>query len=179
MAVAPSHMTAVFWVLLPVLISVGSALLAVWIWQRRLELQLARERQALSEARTTIEGQRETFEELDRLRTEAVQRQSLDDFLADLRTEQRRFFRDQKILFTSRKTLVVQERLFFRNIPLCNWVEHEVPVEEGVNVEEVAKNLSVFSPELLKTPSAQPKNGAGNGNGKPKRLEATPADLVK
>lgn len=176
MAVAPSHMTAIFWVLLPVLISVGSALLAVWIWQRRLELQLARERQALTEARTTIEGQRETFEELDRLRSEAVRRQSLDDFLADLRTEQRRFFRDQKMLFASRKTLVVQERLYFRNIPLCNWVEHEVPVEEGANVEEVAKNLSVFSPELLKTPSAAP---ADNSNGSSRALEAATAKLVK
>ena len=153
-------MTAVFWVLLPILISVGSALLAVWIWQHRLELQLARERRALSEARATIEGQKETFEEMDRLRAEAVQRQSLDDFLADLRTEQRRFFRDQKMLFASRKTLVVQERLYFRNIPLCNWVEHEVPVEEGVNVEEVAKTLSVFNPELLTTPSTPPKNGS-------------------
>ena len=52
-------MTAVLWVLLPILISLGSALLAVWIWQRRLELQLARERQALTEARTTIEAQKD------------------------------------------------------------------------------------------------------------------------
>ena len=170
-------MTAVLWVLLPILISLGSALLAVWIWQRRLELQLARERQALTEARTTIEAQKETYEEMDRLRAEAIQRQSLDDFLADLRTEQRHFFRDQKVLFTTRKCLVVQERLYFRNIPLCNWVEHEVPVEEGVNVEDVAKTLSVFNPELLSPkPPEHAKNGSSNGVG---IVEAPAAKLIK
>jgi len=170
-------MAAVLWVLLPILISLGSALLAVWIWQRRLELQLARERQALTEARTTIEAQRDTYEEMDRLRSEALQRQSLDDFLAGLRTEQRRFFRDQKMLFATRKCLVVQERLYFRNIPLCNWVEHEVPVEEGVNVEEVAKNLSVFNPELLSSGTAEP---VSHGVGRQKELiEASPAKLAK
>ena len=170
-------MTAVLWVLLPILISLGSALLAVWIWQRRLELQLARERQALTEARTTIEAQKEIYEEMDRLRAEAVQRQSLDDFLADLRTEQHRFFRDQKVLFTTRKCLVVQERLYFRNIPLCNWVEHEGPVEESVNVEDVAKTLSVFNPELLSPKSPEcVKNGSRNGASV---VEAPAAKLIK
>ena len=153
-------MTAVFWVLLPILLCVGSALLAVWISQRRLELQLARERQAMSEARAALEAQQQTFEELDRLRAEAVRKQSLDDFLADLRTEQRRFLRQQKMLFASRKCLVVQERLYFRNIPICNWVEHEVMVEEGADIEDLAKTLSVFAPELLGTGTSVKKNGA-------------------
>ncbi len=156
-------MTAVFWVLLPILLCVGSALLAVWIWQRRLEVQLARERQAMSEARAALEAQQQTYEELDRLRAEAVRKQSLDDFLADLRTEQRRFLRQQKMLFASRKCLVVQERLYFRNIPLCNWVEHEVMVEEGADIEDLAKTLSVFAPELLGTGPSAKKNGATVG----------------
>ena len=153
-------MTALFWVLLPILLCVGSALLAVWIWQRRLEVQLARERQALSEARAALEAQQQTFEELDRLRAEAVRKQSLDDFLADLRTEQRRFLRQQKMLFAHRKCLVIQERLYFRNLPLCNWVEQEVTIEEGADIEDVAKTLSVFAPELLGDGAAPGKNGA-------------------
>ena len=159
-------MTAIFWVLLPILVSVGSALLAVWIWQRRLEVQLARERQALSEARVTMEAQQQTFEELDTLRAEAVRKQSLDDFLAELRTEQRRFLRHQKMLFANRKCLVVQERLYFRNIPLCNWVEHEVMIEEGADIEDVAKTLSVFTPELVESGAAANKKGPASTNGK-------------
>ena len=163
-------MTAVFWVLLPILLCVGSALLAVWIWQRRLEEQLARERQAMSEARAALEAQQHTFEELDRLRAEAVRKQSLDDFLADLRTEQRRFLRPEKALFANRKCLVVQERLYFRNIPLCNWVEHEVTVEEGADIEDVAKKLSVFTADLLESGARAGNlpakvNGPANDNG--------------
>ncbi len=125
--------------------------MAVYIMQQRMEVQLARERQSLSEARATIEAQKTTLEELHRLRGEAVRRQALDDFLADLRTEQRHFIREQKLLFAHRKSLVLQERIYFRNIPLCNWVEHEVPIEDGADVESVVRTMAVFAPELIST----------------------------
>jgi hypothetical protein len=44
----------------------------------------------------------------------------------------------------SRKMLVRQERIFFRNIPLSNWVENEMPIEEGVDAEKMAQTMSVF-----------------------------------
>ena len=59
--------------------------------------------------------------------------------------------------------MVVQERLYFRNIPLCNWVEHEVMVEEGADIEDLAKTLSVFAPELLGAGTSAKKNGATGG----------------
>jgi hypothetical protein len=136
-------------VVLPVLIAVGSALMAVYIMQQRMEVQLARERQSLSEARATIEAQKTTLEELNQLRQETARRRALDDFLAELRTEERHFVREQKMLFANRKSLVLQERLYFRNIPLSSWVEHEVPIEDGADLESVAKTIAVFAPELL------------------------------
>ena len=154
-------MTTVLWVLLPIFIAVGSALLAVYIMQQRLEVQLARERQSLSEARASIEAQKGHLEELNNLREEVARRKSLDDFLSELRTEQRQFVRQQKVLFASLKSLVVQERMYFRNIPLCNWVEHEVMVEEGADIDSLAKTLSVFVPELLNAPAVEKKNGNG------------------
>lgn len=157
-----SYMTAILWVVLPIFIAIGSALIAVYLMQQRLEVQLARERQSLAEARASIEAQKSTLEELDRLREEAVRRKSMDDFLNDLRTEQRRFVREQKMLFATRKCLVVQERLYFRNLPLCNWVEHEVAVEEGTNIEDLAKTLSVFAPELIAPSAARQTKGNGN-----------------
>ena len=137
-------MSTILWVVLPIFISVGSALIAVYLMQQRMELQLARERQSLCEARASIEAQKQTLEELDRLRTEAVRRRSLDDFIADLRTEQRNFVRQQRSLFSTRKSLVVQERLYFRNLPLCNWVEHEVPIDEGADIKSLIRTVSVF-----------------------------------
>lgn len=153
---------AILWVVLPIVIAVGSAMIAIYLMQQRMEVQLARERQSLAEARASIEAQKATLQELDKLREEAVKRKSLDDFLADIRTEQRRFVRDQKMLFANRKSLVLQERIYFRNIPLCNWVEHEVPVEEGADIENVAKTLAVFAPDLLpqRIPAPNGSNGA-------------------
>src|SRR5713226_1439443 len=144
-------MPTLLWVVLPVLIAVGSALLAVYIMQQRMEVQLARERESLSGARATIEAQKATLEELHNLREEAVKRRSLDQFLAELRTEERHFIREQKLLFASRKSLVMQERIFFRNIPLSNWVEHEVPIEEGTDLDSLIKSVTVFAPELIGT----------------------------
>ncbi len=140
-----STMTSVLWVLLPLLIAVGSALLAVFLMQQRLEVQLAYERQSLREARGAIEAQKATLEELARLREEASNRKAADTLLKDVRTERRQFIRDQKTMFATRKCLVVQERIYFRNIPLCNWVEHEAPIEEGDDIESLARALSVFS----------------------------------
>ena len=158
-------MTAILWVVLPIFVSIGSALIAVFIMQYRMEAQLARERQSLAEARASLDAQKDTFEELDRLRVEASRRKSLDEFLGDIRTETRRFTREQKMLFSNRKCLVVQEQLYFRNLPLCNWVEHEVTIEEGMDIENVAKTLSVFSPEAIGLPpGGRPAAKGQNGH---------------
>jgi hypothetical protein len=160
-------MSTLLWVVLPVLIAVGSALIAVYIMQQRMEVQLARERQSLSEARAAIEAQKATLEELNQLRQETARQRALQDFLAELRTEERHFIREQKLLFANRKSLVLQERLYFRNIPLSNWVEHEVPVEDGADIESLARSVAVFAPELL-GPTA-----ANGGPKKPKLLQRT------
>ena len=142
-------MSTLAWIVLPILIAIGSALVAVYIMQQRMEVQLARERQSLGEARATLEAQKAAMEELNVLREENARRRALDDFLADLRTEQRHFVREQRLLFMSRKSLVLQERLYFRNIPLCNWVEQEVPVEDGADLESLVKTVAIFAPELV------------------------------
>ena len=147
-------MTAILWVLLPIVIAIGSALIAVFIMQQRMEVQLARERQSLAEARAALEAQKETLQEVDKLRRENAAKRSLDGFLQDIRSEQRVLVRNQKMMFSDRKCVVLQERLFFRNIPLCNWVEHEAPLEEGADEQALARTLAVFDPETL--PGRQP-----------------------
>jgi hypothetical protein len=159
---------AALWVFLPICLCVGSAVLAVFIMQQRMEVQLARERQSLGEARASIEAQKQTLEELDRLRTEAVRRRSLDDFIADLHTEQRNFVRQQRSLFSTRKSLVVQERLYFRNLPLCNWVEHEVPIDEGADIKSLIRTVSVFGGG---DEGEKPQLAAGHANGRGERKQ--------
>ena len=78
-----------------------------------------------------------------------IDRKAMDEFLADIRVEERHYTREHKVLFMSRRMLVRQERIFFRNIPLSNWVEQEMPLEEGVDTEKLAQTMSVFANAAL------------------------------
>jgi hypothetical protein len=150
-------MEALLWILLPVLVAVGSGLLAFYIMQARLEVAVAKEREALSEARVLLESHKKSMEETIKATEESTKRKALDDFLGDVRIEERHYMRENKMLFLNRKSLVLQERIFFRNIPLSNWVEHEMVVEEGADIDKLAKSLSVFGAgDLLSAPRPAP-----------------------
>jgi len=145
-------MTEMLWIGLPIVVSVGSGMLAYFVMRTRMEAAIAGERSALAEARARLESQAKTLAETLRATEEAAKRQALDEFLGDLRVEERHYLREQKALFLSKKSLVLQERIYFRNIPLSSWVEHEMPVEEGADVEKLAKTLAVFTPDMMLTP---------------------------
>lgn len=142
------HMDAFLWMFLPVFVAGGSALLSFYIMQARMEVALARERESLAEARATITSQKITMEERIKATEEATKRRSLDEFMLDFRVEERSYVRETKSLSALRKTMVMQERLFFRNIPLSNWIEHEMIVEEGRDLDQLPKD-SVFSAAAL------------------------------
>ncbi len=52
------------------------------------------------------------------------------------------------------------ERIFFRNIPLSNWVEQEMPFDEGVDQEQLAQSMSVFSGALVSSPAGRAEGRA-------------------
>ena len=160
-------MEVLLWICLPVLVAGGSALLALYIMQARLEVAVAKEREAVSEARIMLESQKKTMEETVKAVEESTRRKALDEFLADVRTEERHYLRENKMLFMNRKSLVLQERIFFRNIPLSNWVEHEMVVEEGADVDKLAKTLSIFGSDLLGNALPAPRN---NGPGAVRKM---------
>jgi hypothetical protein len=138
-------MDAMLWLLLPLFIATGSALMAYFIMQSKLEVAIAKERETLAEARAVISTHQKSLEETIRATEEGARRKALDEFLADFRVEERHYMRESKSLFLNRKSMVLQERLFFRNIPLSNWVEHEMVLEDGGDIQKLAKACSVFS----------------------------------
>src|SRR5438093_1717421 len=146
-------MTQMLWLGLPIFVSVGSGMLAYFVMKARMEAAIAGERSALAEARARLEGQSKTLAETIRATEEAAKRQAFDEFLADLRVEERHYLREQKALFLHKKSLVLQERIFFRNIPLSSWVEHEMPIEEGADLEKLVKTLGVCAHDLALTRS--------------------------
>jgi hypothetical protein len=141
-------MDALVWMFLPVFVAAGSALLSFCIMQAKMEVALARERESLAEARATISSQKVTLEERVKATEEAAKRRALDDFMQDFRTEERSYVRESKSLSSSKKTVVMRERLFFRNIPLSTWIEHEMVVEEGNDLDRLPKE-SVFATGAL------------------------------
>ena len=131
------HLDALLWLFLPILVAGGSALLSYCVMQAKMEVALSKERESLAEARATITSQKVTMEERVRATEESVKRAALDEFLKDFRVEERSYMRETKSLASAKRSMVMQERLFFRNIPLSNWVEHEMVVEEGMDLNRL------------------------------------------
>lgn len=144
------QMEAFLWLFLPVFVAGGSALLSYYVMQARMEVALAKERESLAEARAMISSHKITLDERVKATEEACKRQALDDFMQDIRVEERSYVRESKSLSASRKTMVMQERIFFRNIPLSNWIEREMLIEDGLEMRQVAAE-SLFTPPALPT----------------------------
>src|ERR1700719_2230728 len=142
------HLEALLWLFLPVFVAGGSALLSFYIMQAKMEVALAKERESLAEARATITSQKVTMEERIKATEESTKRHALDEFMQEFRVEERSYLRESKSLTSSKKSMVMQERLFFRNIPLSNWIEREMLVEEGHDLDQLPKE-SVFSKVTL------------------------------
>jgi hypothetical protein len=124
------QLDAFLWLFLPVFVAGGSALLSYYIMQARMEVALAKERESLAEARATIDSQKVTLEERVRATEQETKRLAFDQFMQDIRVEERSYVRESKTASASKKSMVMQERLFFRNIPLSQWIERELVVEE-------------------------------------------------
>jgi hypothetical protein len=139
-----------FWVSLGLILvaSIGSAYITYLLMRLRTLRASADHERQLAEALIAVENEKSKFEQASAAIEESVRRQALDEFLADLRVEERHYVREHRVLFARRKSLVLEERIFFRNIPLSNWVEHEMLVEEGADLDAVAKTFSVFSGAL-------------------------------
>jgi hypothetical protein len=133
------------WILLPLFIAAGSSLLSYFVMQARLEVAVSLERESIARLQAQLNAQQQSIEDKVRAAEEEVKRRSLDTFLADIRVEERHYVRESKSSKGAKRTMVLQERLFFRTIPLSNWVEHEMMVDEDGDLGRLAKAVSVFN----------------------------------
>ena len=69
--------------------------------------------------------------------------------MGELRVEQRHYTRENRMLTQKRKSLVLQERMYFRNIPLSDWIEHEITVEEGADVSRLVQDMTIFDKSVV------------------------------
>jgi hypothetical protein len=146
-------MEALLWIFLPGLTAVASGLLAWFIMQSRMEVALAQQRERLAESRGALDAEKSAMGT--QLTTamhaaeESARRQAFDNFLNELRVEQRHYTRENRLLMHNRKSLVLQERMYFRNIPLSDWIEHEIVVEDGADVGRLVQDMTIFDKAVV------------------------------
>lgn len=145
---------AIIWMLLPVFVAAGSALLSFFIMQARLDVAVSREREVIAQIRAQLSAQKEITESQVARVEEETSRRCFDNFLADLRVEERHYTKETQSMYVTRKAMVLQERLYFRNIPLSNWVEHEMTLEEGGDPVKIAQASSLFMTNGLSSGAA-------------------------
>ncbi|MGO9227589.1 MAG: hypothetical protein ACLQKA_00055 [Bryobacteraceae bacterium] len=146
------------WIGLPVCTAVASVILAWFVMQSRMEVKLAEERELIARDRGAIQAEREAMEgQLQtamRAAQERAHREALDSFLGEMKVEQRHYTRENRRLAQPRKSLVLQERMYFRNIPLSDWIEHEIVVNDDADLDRLIADMTVFE---------RPRLNAANG----------------
>ncbi|MGA2737845.1 MAG: hypothetical protein ABSG65_10395 [Bryobacteraceae bacterium] len=136
-------MAILLWIFVPGFTAAGSALLICFMMRCRMDEAIALERGALAQLQSALIVQRETLESAIRDARAEARRVAFDEFLNDFRVEQRQYVRKSRLFFMNRQTLVVRERMLFRNLPLSNWVEHSVTLEESVGGAYSAQGLTI------------------------------------
>jgi hypothetical protein len=146
-------MDAFLWIMLPGFVAVASGLLAWFVTQSRMEVKLAEQRETLAVERGAIQTERAamgaSMTTALRAAEESARRQAFDSFLSELKVEQRHYTRDNRLLTGRRKSLVLQERMYFRNIPLSDWIEHEIPLDETADVGRLVQDMTVFDKAVV------------------------------
>jgi hypothetical protein len=140
---------------MPVLIAGAASLATVVLMQARAEVAVARQRETLAEARALLSTQHRAMEERIRATEEAARREALDEFMGDIQVEEREYLRETASLFSKRTALIVQQRVCFRNIPLTDWVEQELPGATRL-VRMPARNREFGYPPNAPAPGAIP-----------------------
>lgn len=138
-------MNPLYWIAWSGICALGTGVLVYFVMQSRMEVLLSKQREELAATRATLGTQKELLESSLRNAEETARRKAMDDFLAEIRIEERHYVREQKVFFATRKSMIRQERVFFRNIPLSNWMEHEMPFEEGADMEKLVRDMSVLA----------------------------------
>jgi len=136
-------MVILLWDLMPAFTAAGAALLICFMMRCRMDEAIARERGALKELQSALIAQRQLLESAISDAKAEAKRMAFDEFLDDFRVEQRQYVRKSRVFFMSRQTLVVRERILFRNLPLSNWVEHSVTLEESVGAAYSTQGLTI------------------------------------
>lgn len=110
-------MDPVLYLALPLLVAAGASAITAAIMQARAEALAGRYAGVITGLKAALSAHEKIAEERVRAASEAARRRAYDEFMADIRVEDRRVIRG--------RSEVLQERVCFRMIPLTGWVEKD------------------------------------------------------
>ena len=125
----------VWWFILPGLVALGASYLVWLLMQARIQVLTANFQAAVAKVESNCTDRRP----------------GVDELLADLRFERHRFLRRIPSPEGYETSVITQERIYFRNIPLTGWMEEELPLGEG---EQLAPEVCTLP--MMPTISVQP-----------------------
>jgi hypothetical protein len=121
----------VFWIVLPALVALGAAYLVWLLMQARIQVLTAHYQTAVAKVESDCASAR---------------RPGIDELLAELRLERRRFVRRTPGPAGPQNTLITQERLYLRNLPLTSWMQEELPLGHGEELPLEAGIVPLLEP---------------------------------
>ncbi|MBV8906577.1 MAG: hypothetical protein JOZ22_23295 [Acidobacteriia bacterium] len=119
----------IFWLALPGLVAFGSAALVWMMMQARMQLLTAKFQAALAQ----------------REKEAAENRPGVEELLAELRFERRRFVRKITGPQGIENSVLTLERLYFRQIPLTGWMQEEIQLGQGEELSEQTSMMQQLS----------------------------------
>jgi hypothetical protein len=128
----------VFWGIVPALVAIGAAYVVWLLMQARIHVLMARCETVVAKVESDCAASR---------------RPGLEELLGELRIERRRFLRRVPGAKGNEATLITQERLFLRNLPLTSWMQEEVPLGTG---EELPSESTAMALLEASTPPSLP-----------------------
>jgi hypothetical protein len=151
-------MEPVWWIFAMLSCGIMTGGLVYFVMQSRMEVRLSRQREELAAAKASLSAQKRALRDSIHAVEESARMRAINEFLADIHIEERHYIREQKALFMNKKSVVRQERIFFRSLPLSNWIEQEMPYQEGMDLEQLASTMAVFAPgDLIEESEVRPR----------------------
>jgi len=148
-------MAILLWILVLGGLAGGSAWLICFMMRCSIDEAVARERGALVELRSALAVQRKRLRRAISDAKAEAKREAFDEFFGDFKVEQQYYVRKTNLFFLSRKTLVLRERIMFRNLPLSKWVEHPMTLEESAGAGYLGQGVAIERSLAPLTPEVQ------------------------
>lgn len=119
----------------------GLGAIAWYLGRVRREAHLALRHKADAEHNTHLRLQERVAEERVRAAEQAARRKAMDEFLSDIHAEERAYLRQRELGGSRTRSVVIEERLYFRNLPVSNWSQQELTFYTASGPRQVARMI--------------------------------------